>query len=78
VNERDNAVVVYGVNGDTDGDNKVKIKDAMQILQQTSNRKAMNEVQKGFADTDCNNKINLQDVMREMHYISGRSTVLYK
>lgn len=78
VNERDNAVVVYGVNGDTDGDNKVKIKDAMQILQQTSNRKAMNEVQKGFADTDCNNKINLQDVMHEMHYISGRSTVLYK
>lgn len=73
VNERDNAVVVYGVNGDTDGDNKVKIKDAMQILQQTSNRKAMNEVQKGFADTDCNNKINLQDVMHEMHYISGRS-----
>lgn len=78
VNEKDNAVVVYGVNGDTDGDNKVKIKDAMQILQQTSNRKAMNEVQKGFADTDCNNKINLQDVMHEMHYISGRSTVLYK
>lgn len=77
IEQKADSVIVYGVNGDTDGDSKVKLKDAMQILQQTSNRKGMNEVQKGFADTDSNDKINLQDVMREMHYISGRSAAVY-
>lgn len=77
IEQKADSVIVYGVNGDTDGDSKVKLKDAMQILQQTSNRKGMNEVQKGFADTDSNDKINLQDVMREMHYISGRSKTVF-
>lgn len=75
--QKADSVIVYGTNGDTDGDNTVKIKDAMQILQHAGSRNAMNDVQKGFADTDCNNKINLQDVMREMHYISGRSAAVY-
>ena len=77
LNQKADSVIVYGTNGDIDGDNKVKIKDAMQILQHTNSRKAMNELQKGFADTDSNNKVNLQDVMREMHYISGRNKVVY-
>ena len=77
LNQKADSVIVYGTNGDIDGDNKVKIKDAMQILQHTNSRKAMNEVQRGFADTDSNNKVNLQDVMREMHYISGRNSVVY-
>ena len=77
LNQKADSVIIYGTNGDIDGDNKVKIKDAMQILQHTNSRKAMNELQKGFADTDSNNKVNLQDVMREMHYISGRNKVVY-
>ncbi len=69
--------IVYGVNGDTDGDGKIALVDLMQILHQYSGRSDLNQAQLGFADIDSNGKVGLDDLMRELHYYSGRSSVLY-
>lgn len=71
------SVIVYGYNGDIDADEKISIKDMMQMLHFISGRTSLSEVQKGFADIDMNNTINLQDLMREMHCVSGRTEELY-
>lgn len=72
------SVIVYGTNGDTNGDDSVTIKDTMQMLHHISNRSELNEVQKGFADVDMSDTVNLQDLMREMRYVSGRTDSLYE
>lgn len=76
--EKADGVIVYGTNGDIDGDDKVTIKDTMQMLHHISNRSELNVVQKGFADVDMNDNVNLQDLMREMRYVSGRTDSLYE
>lgn len=76
--EKADSIIVYGTNGDTNGDDSVSIKDTMQMLHHISNRSALNAVQNGFADVDMSNTVNLQDLMREMHYISGRIDNLYE
>lgn len=69
---------VYGENGDCSGDDKIDIKDALKALNHVSGCTEMNIVQQGFADVDMNNKVNLQDLTRIIHFVSGRTAVLYE
>lgn len=78
VNQGVDSVIVYGTNGDIDGDGTVTIKDVIQMLNYISNRESLNELQKGFADVDMNGSVNIQDLMRALYYVSGRNTYLYE
>lgn len=72
------SIIIYGTNGDTDGDGRVDNEDMMQILYHISNRTMLNEAQQGFADVDMNDSVNIQDLLRELHYVTGRSNTLYE
>lgn len=78
ISQKTDSIVIYGTNGDTNGDNDVTIKDLMQVLYHVSDRTAMNEAQKGFAEVDMNNAVNIQDLMRELYYVSGRNSTLWE
>ncbi len=78
ISRKADSAVIYGTNGDTDGDGAVKLTDMMQVLHHVSSRKTLNEVQKGFADVDMNNKVEIQDLMRELHFVSKRSQSVYE
>ncbi len=77
ISRKADSAVIYGTNGDTDGDGAVKLTDMMQVLHHVSSRTSLNEVQKGFADVDMNNKVEIQDLMRELHFVSKRSQSVY-
>ncbi len=77
ISRKADSAVIYGTNGDTDGDGAVKLTDMMQVLHHVSSRNNLNEVQKGFADVDMNNEVEIQDLMRELHFVSGRSQSVY-
>ncbi len=77
ISRKADSTIIYGTNGDTDGDGAVKLTDMMQVLHHVSSRKTLSEVQKGFADVDMNNKVEIQDLMRELHFVSGRSQSVY-
>lgn len=71
------AYVVYGENGDSNGDGEVDIKDAIENLKEMSGSESLDEVKKGFADVNMDNKVDLKDLTTEIQYISGKIDSLY-
>lgn len=72
-----NGTVVYGENGDSNGDGEVDIKDAIENLKEMSGSESLDEVKKGFADVNMDNKVDLKDLTTEIQYISGKIDSLY-
>jgi hypothetical protein len=66
-------LIVYGTNGDTDGDGDVQLSDLMQLLHHVSERTSLDVVQQGFADVDMSRTVEIKDLMKVLHYVSGRA-----
>lgn len=65
-------VIIYGMNGDTNADSKIDIRDAMECLRHVSGREDIDVVKQGFADVNFDDKVNVQDLIKEIHVVSGR------
>lgn len=65
-------VIIYGINGDTNADSKIDIRDAMECLRHVSGREDIDVVKQGFADVNFDDKVNIQDLIKEIHVVSGR------
>lgn len=64
--------LIYAVNGDTSGDERVNITDLMQTLHFVSGRNALDVVEQGISDVDLNGYTNITDLMKMLHFVSGR------
>ena len=65
-------VIIYGMNGDTNADSKIDIRDAVECLRHVSGREDIDVVKQGFADVNFDDKVNVQDLIKEIHVVSGR------
>lgn len=72
VSNGQDGLIVYGTNGDTDGDGSVQLSDLMQLLHHVSNRTSLDVVQQGFADVDMSRNVDMKDLMRVLYCVSGR------
>lgn len=65
--------LIYAVNGDTSGDERVNITDLMQTLHFVSGRSTLDVVEQGISDVDLNGYTNITDLMKMLHFVSGRA-----
>ena len=72
ITNRENRLLIYGINGDLNSDSKIDIRDAMSCLRHVSGREDLDCVREGFADVNFDEKVNIQDLIKEIHVVSGR------